>query len=73
MIDFMSCQFSHTTADDQRDYFDGPAQRQATASAVVEHGMPAGVYRVADGVLVRVIFDVPRDNVMRIIADNLAL
>lgn len=73
MIDFVSCQFAHTTADDQRDYFVGPAQDPNARSVAGNPSIPTGAYRVVDGVLIRIVHDVPRENVMRIITDNLSL
>ena len=55
MRDFVVEFYTHTTADDQRDYFFGDDQQQPALLVRDSSSLPQGTYRVVDGALHRVI------------------
>ena len=66
----VTCNFTYTTVDEQRNYFSGEVQN-IDAGNYNEDILPAGVYRVIDGKLSRIITG-SSPNVIKVHFDNIA-
>ena len=63
MMDLTIEFFTATTADDQRNYFYGTEQSEAHNLPVDGPALPAGTYRVIDGLLCRILSGLPADDI----------
>jgi hypothetical protein len=58
-VNFIATQFFQTTAEDARDYFNSVFRVGSPHQAIPQVSLPAGMYRVIDGSLRRVVPGIP--------------